>query len=134
MLEEFYQDKLNAHGSLSQSLARLSPSASFSFAATRLAGTGAAFSQRFHQSEERFRESGSEYMDKLYSGVSWTNTGPEVSDPKWFNADDLPRFEMAEESFADSLNEAAFDVLLLVLFNAVFMMGSYLFFLRYDVT
>ena len=40
MLEDFYQDKLSFQTHVSQNLARLSPSASYLFAVTRLAGTG----------------------------------------------------------------------------------------------
>ena len=46
----------------------------------------------------------------------------------------LPRFDMFEERISDSVDAVMTDILLLVIYNVVFLMASYLFFLRYDVT
>ena len=54
--------------------------------------------------------------------------------PDWFKPDDLPRFDMQAERLNDSFNAALFDVLLLVVYNVLFFMLSYVFFLRYDIT
>ena len=135
MLEDFYQDKLSFQTSVSQNLARLSPSASYVFAATRLAGTGATLSDDFAQAEQRFKESVEKYMNHMYrEGVDWGPEGPTVKDPEWFNLEDIPRFKMLEERLEDSLDAAMTDILLLAIYNVVFLMASYLFFLRYDVT
>ena len=120
----------------SQNLARLSPSASFLFAATRLAGTGPRLSEEFQKARERFQQRHQEYNRELYSSdkIEWTRRGPKMKDPDWFNPDELPRFRLLEESLSDSFNAASFDMLLLVVFNVLFFMLSYAFFLRYDVT
>jgi len=57
-----------------------------------------------------------------------------VKDPEWFNIEEIPRFKMLEEGLDDSLDAAMTDLLLLAIYNVVFLMASYLFFLRYDVT
>ena len=59
---------------------------------------------------------------------------PVMSDPDWFKPDELPRFRMFEETLTDSFDAALYDILLLLLYNALFFLLSYLFFLRYDVT
>ena len=46
----------------------------------------------------------------------------------------LNGFAIAFERVADSLDAALFDILLLLVFNALFFMLAYLFFLRYDIT
>ena len=135
MLEEFYRDKLSLQVSVSQNLARLSPSASYLFATTRLAGTGPTLSEQFARADRQFRENVQEFMNDIYrGGVDWGPQGPQVKNPDWFNLDDIPRFTMAEEGLSESLDAALTDILLLVIYNVVFFMGSYLFFLRYDVT
>ena len=44
-----------------------------------------------------------------------------------------PQFAMTPESFSEGLNRATPDILLLIFFNIIFFMLSYLFFLRYEV-
>jgi len=135
MLEDFYQDKLSFQTHVSQNLARLSPSASYLFAVTRLAGTGPTLAEDFVRADQRFRESVEEYMNHMYrEGVDWGPQGPIVKDPEWFNIEEIPRFKMLEEGLDDSLDAAMTDLLLLAIYNVVFLMASYLFFLRYDVT
>ena len=74
-------------------------------------------------------------MSHMYrEGVDWGPQGPKVKDPEWFNIEEIPRFKMLEEGLDDSIDAAMTDLLLLVIYNVVFLMASYLFFLRYDVT
>jgi ABC-type transport system involved in multi-copper enzyme maturation permease subunit len=135
-LDDFYQDRMQAQISLAQNLARVSPSASFLFAATRLAGTGPNLYQYFQQARERYRKAQQEYRQGLYQPgkVEWTQSGPRMKDPDWFNPDQLPRFSMAEEPLGESFGAALFDILLLAVFNVLFFMLAYALFLRYDIT
>ena len=134
-LEEFYRDRMRAQVVLSQNLARLSPSASFLFAATRLAGTGPDLATAFLKAQERYQEDHRNYLNKVYrTGVEFTQQGMQVKDEDWFKADELPRFQLMEERLGDSFNAALFDVLLLVVFNVLFFMLAFVFFLRYDIT
>ena len=139
-LEEFYQDKMRTQIALSKNLARLSPSASFLFAATRLAGTGPQLSEHFQKARERFQEGHQEVRNNLFrtlyeSGrMERVNGRMVVKDKDWFQPDDLPRFRLLTESVSDSFNQALFDILLLVVFNVLFFMLAFVFFLRYDIT
>ena len=135
-LEAFYQEMVKTQITQSQNLARLSPSASFVFAATRVAGTGVPLSEYFQQAQARFWESHLEYQSELYRSkkIEWVRgLGPQVREPNWFNPDDLPRFHMIEEPLGDSFDAASIDMLLLAVFNALFFMLSYVCFLRYEV-
>jgi ABC-type transport system involved in multi-copper enzyme maturation permease subunit len=135
-LDKFFRDKLKAQIGLTQNLARISPSASYLFASTRLAGTGPDLFATFQKAHERFQQSQQEYQNDLFRSdkIEWDRSGPKANDPEWFRADDLPRFEMKAERLNDSFNAALFDILLLVIYNVIFFMLSYVFFLRYDVT
>ena len=135
-LEKFYQDRMRSQVSLSQNLARVSPSASFLFATTRLAGSGPVLYRFFRQAQEKFSEAAQQFQRSMFNRdlVEWSPQGPKVKDPNWFKPDDLPHFEIFEERIGDSFNEALFDILLLVIYNVLFFMLSYTFFLRYDAT
>ena len=134
-LQQVYQDEVNTQTRLSQNLARISPSASFLLAATRLAGTGPELARSFEAAQQRFQESAVEYGQSLQTrDVEWTRQGPTVKDPEWFDRDAIPHFEMHIEPSSDRIDGASFDLLLMVVYNAVFFMLAYAAFLRYDVS
>ena len=134
-LEDFYKDRLSRQVRLSQNLARLSPSASYLFSVTRMAGTGPSMLSNFSAATERFQADHHEFEMRAYrdGSVTWTRDGPQVPDD-WFDADAVPRLQMFQEGAMEALDAALFDIFLLVVFNVLFFMLSYLFFLRYDVT
>ena len=129
-LEQFYVERLQVQIELTQNLARLSPSASFLFAATRLAGTGPVLAGYFDQAMARYQH---EY-DRFRSGLYHATIGNNPQDGDWLRSEDMPRFFITLEKATDSLDAALFDILLLLVFNALFFMLAYAFFLRYDVT
>lgn len=134
LLDTFYQDKIRAQVALTQNLARISPSASFLFAVTRLAGTGPQYAQEFHQAWARLQRDHQQYRQDLQDQIVWTHEGRQPKDPDWFSKEEVPRLRLAEESLRDRFSAASFDLLLLVVFNILFFMLCYLFFLRYDAT
>ncbi len=133
-LEESHRDRMRAQVNLSQKLARLSPSASFLFAATRLAGTGPELAASFHEALERYREDERKYREGLPMEKNRHTGLLEIKNEDWFKPDELPRFRLLEESLGASVEAALLDVLLLVLFNVVFVMLSFICFLRYDIS
>ena len=135
VLEEFYQEKLNSQAAITLNIARLSPSASFLFASTRLAGTGAPLAEHFNEAERRFRDDTQEFERAFYETMPPRQRGSDAAqDQSDFNVETVPRFEMYEERLEESLDGAMTDILLLLIYNVVFFLASYLFFLRYDVT
>jgi ABC-type transport system involved in multi-copper enzyme maturation permease subunit len=135
-LEDFYEDRMSRQISLSQNLARLSPSASYLFAVTRVAGTGPGLFDHFSAAVERFQGAHNDYRNGMFRNVEeWRGReGPTLRDADWFDADDIPRLQVFSEGLSEAFNEALFDILLLTVFNVLFFMLSYVFFLRYDVT
>ena len=47
--------------------------------------------------------------------------------------DKIPKFDDTLSDFSTAFAEASVDILLLFLFNLVFFMGAFLFFIRYDL-
>lgn len=134
-LEDFYKERMASQVTLSQNLARLSPSASYLFAVTRLSGTGPALFSHFSAAVERFQRGHQEFQQSIFNSgqISWTRDGPQVPDG-WLDADSLPQLQVFTEGAPEALDAALFDILLLTVFNVLFFMLSYVFFLRYDVT
>jgi ABC-type transport system involved in multi-copper enzyme maturation permease subunit len=135
-LEKFYQDKTQTQIELGKNLARLSPSACSLFAMTRLAGTGPILFDQFHQAIVHYQDQHRQYMQGFYSSdkIEWGPTGMTMKDPNWFHADDLPHFRIYEESLSASLDAALPDLLLVLMYNVIFFLLAYVFFMRYDVT
>ena len=135
-LDKFSRNELNKQIDLTKNLARISPSASYLFASTRLAGTGPNLFGIFQKAQGRFQANLDAYREELFNSdkIEWSRRGPQANDPDWFRKEDLPRFKMKAERLYNSFNEALFDILLLVIYNVIFFMLAYVFFLRYDVT
>ena len=131
-LERFYQDQLGGQIELSKNLARLSPSASFTFALADMAHTGSglfsAFRHSFRRFEKEYREWGRDWHDRFHR-----NAGKELEDG-WFELDLIPSLKPVQIRLDDTIDAVLMDVLLLGVLNILFFMLSYLFFLRYDVT
>ena len=131
-LDKFYQDKLTAQIELSKNLSRISPSASFTYATTDLAHTGVALFAGFKRGYERFEDEFNTWGHEW--DAAYRENGNKYPDENWLQADAIPGFKLNRQRLDDSLDAALMDILLLLVFNVLFFMLSYLFFLRYDVT
>ena len=131
-LDQFYQDKLNAQIELSKNLSRISPSASFTYATTDLAHTGIGLFTSFKRGYNRFQDEFGTWANEWDD--TYHNNDEKYPDENWLQADTLPTFKMHKQRLDDAIEAALMDILLLLVFNVLFFMLSYLFFLRYDVT
>jgi ABC-type transport system involved in multi-copper enzyme maturation permease subunit len=128
-LERYYQEEFRAQTEASMTLSRLSPASSYRYATTELSGTGVHLFAGFRKGYDRFREDFEEYSQDLFQ-----RRGDDRLGDDWFQKDEVPTFEIARDRLNDVLDRITFDLLLLVMYNLLFFMGSYMFFLRYDVT
>ena len=128
-LDNYYQEEFRGQTDASKTLSRLSPAASFRYATTELAGTGVHHFAGFKQAYDRFENDFEEYADE----VNEQRTDGQLPEG-WFQPDQVPTFEITSDRLDDAWNRISIDLLLLGVYNLVFFMGSYLFFLRYDVT
>lgn len=128
-LDQFYQDKLQTQIRVTQVLSRLSPSSSFTYAVSDLAGTGVGLFGAFRQAYELFQKQFREYGDEL----SQRRDNDELEE-EWLQVDEIPTLRIVPARLDDAVTSATTDLLLLLVYNVLFFMGSHLVFLRYDVT
>jgi ABC-type transport system involved in multi-copper enzyme maturation permease subunit len=129
-LDAFFQSELRRQIDISKTLSRISPSASFRYAATELAETGTGLFTRFNIGYKRFQERFEEYAEDIGDRLNDDKLGDD-----WLQVDELPGLEMSTSRIEDVIDSIiTVDLLLMVIFNVVFFMATYVFFLRYDVT
>ena len=134
-----YMRRVDAQVSLSVTLARLSPSASYVYATSALAGSGVEDFSGLREYIGRYRQL---FLDRLaqlrhernleMEGITDPNERRAIRDAP-IDPDDLPVFDPGRRPFDDILVSADVDILLLVLANAVCFLGAYVGFLRYDL-
>ncbi len=113
-LEEDYRGKFNRLIRFSKNINRISPAASFIYAATELAGTGIGEESRFKSEVIRYKKS---------------ILGDVIQRKKEF-----PSFSYRYRSLPQILTQGAlFDAAWLVFFNILFFALTYFIFVRYDV-
>ena len=131
-IDEYYEEVLQDQIDWSRNLSRISPSGSFLFAATDLAGTGVelftAFRQGFRRFGDEFREWGNEWDNAFH------DNDRKHPDEGWFQLKSIPALRVDQARLDDTVETVLMDILLLLVFNVLFFMLSYLLFLRYDVT
>lgn len=127
--------------SLAQNISRLSPVCSFIYAATNLAGTGVFDKIRFEQEAERFKDEFVRYSEDKVREVETSLPAPgtqeymkrlKENDAK-MNFSDKPTFAYHQQPLEERIRASLIDISFLLLFNALFFMGAYLSFLKYDV-
>ena len=129
-LDAFFQSELRRQIDISKTLSRISPSASFRYAATELAETGTGLFSRFNIGYKRFQERFEEYAEDIDDRLDDDQLGND-----WLQVDELPGLEMSPSRIEDVIDSMiTVDLLLMVIFNVIFFMAAYVFFLRYDVT
>ncbi len=128
-LERYYQEAFRRQTEASMTFSRLSPAASYRYATTELSGTGVHLYTGFRKGYQRFQDDFEEYSSDIFQ-----RRNDEKLQDDWFQKDEVPAFEIMRDRLGDALDRIFFDLMLLAVYNLLFFMGSYLFFLRYDVT
>jgi hypothetical protein len=124
---------------LAQNLMRISPMMTYTFLCEAVAGTGSFRSESFIAQVEKFRNEWREWIfsedkkDKdsfhILSNERWTRSYSQ-KEPDF---EHLPRFSEEFPSLGDSLQSGLLDLYILILFNVLFFMLSYMVFMKYDV-
>lgn len=136
---DFNRRKLDEQAELAMILSRLSPSATYIYAATNLAGTGVADFRKWRADIRRFKGEYEEAMQRIMKERQ--EAAKKIEDDaqrrQLMNAppdlDQLPTFRFGERGFSAGVESALIDIALLVLFNVLFFLGAFVRFLRYDV-
>lgn len=113
---------------LAQTFGRFSPSATWVYAAVGLTNTGPKVSERFEEGIKRFADSFETFKEKYFDkGNDGAETWPKIM------IDELPALNVTFPTTSKVLDDALNDILLLIVFNVMFFMLAFMFFLRYDV-
>ena len=123
--ENRYQNELGRQIRLSRWFSRLSPLASFTYAASDLAATGVGARRRFMDRLWAYRDEITGYMYGYGVEDYWYEN---------MRGQGYPRFRYTEPGLGDRIGRIWMDVLLLALWNTVFFLAAYRAFRRYDVT
>ncbi|HEY6192748.1 MAG TPA: ABC transporter permease subunit [Bacteroidota bacterium] len=120
-------------------IARLSPAATFSLAATSLAGTSLTLEHQYMDAATAYQKVLAQFMKNKTGMVAggrmmiMRNAVEDGKKPEPINPNELPEFTYQPASLASVVGESLPDLALLCLFNILFFLGSYLGFMRYDV-
>ena len=138
-LTRAYMAKVDEQISLAVALARLSPSASYVYATSGLAGSGASDFAGLRDYVQRYRE---EFMsavndirrerDRQMESVTDAEERQEISEAP-VNPHDLPEFAPARAGMGQILTSSQTDLAILVVLNILCFLGSNAAFLRYDL-
>jgi hypothetical protein len=142
-----FNEKLNQERSnrqiiqqtVSLGISRVSPSAVFGLAATKLAGTSIELIYDFFTDVREYQNAYKQFLTQKTDGmlpgaglvlrmISVGDEEPEPIDPH-----ELPVFEYAGPNLSDILSRSVFDLTLLIIFCLIFFIGSVFSFHRYDV-
>ena len=118
---------------------RLSPSAVFTFAVTRLAGSFIDLNQHFLQQAGEYQAQFLQFMksktgivpDKGAVIMKLNDDNSKQETP--INLMELPEFNYQDFAFTNSIQSALLDIFLLVMLNVVLFFAAFLAFSRYDV-
>lgn len=137
-LNEDRENRQAVQERLAFGVARLSPTATFSLAATRLAGTALSLKGNYRTAAQGYQQ---DYAKFILAKTGMNPGGMFVfkistdSDekPKPIDPHELPVFQYVPAALGDVFPGALLDILLLVGFNLILFVLAYVAFLRYDV-
>ena len=127
--DDFYERACERQRDMAQTFGRLSPSASWIYAATALTDTGPAAYGLIQDGAKRVSSSFDECIRTFWRSPR----DPQTDRRARFEAEQLPSLKLSFPTAKQAIAMAIDDVLLLAIANVVFFMLAFAFFLRYDV-
>jgi ABC-2 type transport system permease protein len=136
-LDEDHDNKVNRQTALSLGLARLSPAASFSLAASTLAGTSLSLKQTFQRQAEGYQQAFAKFMIAKtgvnMGGFRMRIITDDAAKPKPINPYELPTFEFRAPLLSEQIASVVPEWGILGVGILLLFAGSFFAFLRYDV-
>lgn len=119
-------------------LARISPTAVLSLAATELAGTSTELPRRFLDSALAYQHEFGKFMVEKTGvnpggGMMFMRLGTNEKEPEPIDPRELPPFQYTPTQLAEVIPGGCRDLGLLAIFGAVFLLGAVVRFQHYDV-
>lgn len=138
-VEAFARSRARRNVALARALGKVSPAAGLVYSATDLARTGVAAHFAFLEATSAMEEDVDRYLRGLRDGIddlarSDPDLDADAAFAEVFDPEEAPRPRVVGLPLADTLRETNMDVLLLAVYNVLFLMGAYVAFMRYDAT
>jgi len=121
-----FRRAMDAQVSLARTITKVSPAALFTVAVCDLAGTGVQEKTHFRDSLQRYA---AQWLTWAYSKFDPAIYEGEAE----LNVDDCPRFRYEPIGLADRLESTSIDILILLVWNLVFLLLAWVSITRYDV-
>ncbi|MCK5147514.1 ABC transporter permease [bacterium] len=130
--------KQNSQQAVAFAMARISPSAVFSLAASRLSDTSLDQKAHFLDEAAGYQKTYAEFKKEktgmnMGSGMVMMFFSGDEEEKKPIDVNELPKFDYHPTQLGDAVSSALFDMGLLVIFNLLFFAGTFVKFMRYDV-
>jgi ABC-type transport system involved in multi-copper enzyme maturation permease subunit len=138
-LNEERRNRQNNQEALAFSLARIVPSANFSLAVMRLAGSSLELKQAFLSTAQSYQQSYAQFLGSKTdgilpgSGMVFRMINDDGQEPVPINPHEIPAFVYKNKSSGQVLQLAGMDILMLIGFGLLFFCGAWGAFLRYDL-
>jgi hypothetical protein len=138
-LNEERRNRQLAQERLAFALARISPTAAFSLAATNLAGTSIKLKEHFVNEATAYQQAYASFMKEktgmnLGGGfIMMRVVEGEEQEKKPIDPHELPAFVYRDPSSQEVIQAAVPDIGLLAVFNLIFFAGAFVAFQRYDL-
>ena len=139
-LNEGRSNKQKEQENLAFGISRISPASAFSLSVMSLAGTSLKLQNQYLESASAYQESFRNFIQEKTGSANALGGafmirvgGPNEQDKKKIDPKELPKFEFMKPELSSLFDDSIWDIGLLVLFNLIFFLGSYISFLRYDV-
>ncbi len=126
-IEADFQRAMDEQVLLTRMLAKVSPAALFTVAVCDFAGTGVQEKANFHEQLQRYAATWTAYAYSKFDAAIYEGS-------KELDTQDYPRFDYTALPFAERLGDTSVDMLVLLLWNAVFLLLAWVSVTRYDVT
>jgi ABC-type transport system involved in multi-copper enzyme maturation permease subunit len=127
--DRFLRDSTRRQEHLAGLMGRVSPMATWIYAATKLTSTGPGLGRRLERAGDRMFEKMKQVHDEVeeqFRASNW-ETVPDV------HFEQMPVLAIQKASLNEVVNLTLNDLLILVILVVLFFMLSFIFFLRYDV-
>jgi len=136
-LNEDRNNKAGVQQRLALSLARVSPTASFSLAAADLASTSLSLRDSYLKAAAAYQTDYANFMESKGAdqrGVMISiHSTQEPEEPEAIDTRELPQFHYEPPTAEEAISSSLPDLGILLVFNLVFFAGAFVAFLRYDV-
>jgi len=140
-VEQLNQERANKSDlrtSVAFTLARISPTAAFSLAASDLASTSMKLRSSYLSAASAYQQEFADFMRSKnadFGGERYVGHGAPVvvEEPDPIDTRELPLFAYEQPAVSEAINDSLPDLGLLFMFNAFFFAGAFVKFNRYDV-